>query len=172
MGLMRSVLPNAKQIFKSQSMRNKNGPPSSTTTSGLVPKGHGRGPKKAQQSKPYLKDTYAKRVFRKKEAKDTCRTQGTVSMPPPTEALRRRTTSSAPQTTGNLPGTSLLSTNPPSHVFRTSERINRSVRDLIRHHTPQTQRRGFKLILNPNQPQHPTIGNRPEFQRTKAPSSS
>ncbi|XP_013627509.1 PREDICTED: auxin-responsive protein SAUR20-like [Brassica oleracea var. oleracea] len=40
MGLMRSVLPNAKQIFKSQSMRNKNGPPSSTTTSGLVPKGH------------------------------------------------------------------------------------------------------------------------------------
>ncbi|KAF3600745.1 hypothetical protein F2Q69_00032673 [Brassica cretica] len=101
-----------------------------------------------------------------------CRTQGTVSMPPPTEALRRRTTSSAPQTTGNLPGTSLLSTSPPSHVFRTSERINRSVRDLIRHHTPQTQRRGFTLIPNPNQSQHPTIGNRPEFQRTKAPSSS
>lgn len=38
MGLIRSMLPNAKQIFKSQSMRNKNG--SSTTTSGLVPKGH------------------------------------------------------------------------------------------------------------------------------------
>ncbi|CAL9228021.1 Small auxin-up RNA [Arabidopsis suecica] len=43
MGLMRSMLPNAKQIFKSQSMRNKNGSSSSsstTTTSGLVPKGH------------------------------------------------------------------------------------------------------------------------------------
>ncbi|KAJ0247250.1 Uncharacterized protein HA466_0166830 [Hirschfeldia incana] len=40
MGLMRSMLPNAKQIFKSHNMRNKNGPPSSTTTAGLVPKGH------------------------------------------------------------------------------------------------------------------------------------
>ncbi|WZZ23838.1 hypothetical protein YC2023_007239 [Brassica napus] len=40
MGLVRSMLPNAKQIFKSQSMRNKNGSPSSTTASGLVPKGH------------------------------------------------------------------------------------------------------------------------------------
>ncbi|KFK30113.1 hypothetical protein AALP_AA7G218500 [Arabis alpina] len=45
MGLMRSMLPNAKQIFKSQSMRNKNGTSSSsstttTTASELVPKGH------------------------------------------------------------------------------------------------------------------------------------
>ncbi|CAH8329496.1 unnamed protein product [Eruca vesicaria subsp. sativa] len=40
MGLMRSMLPNAKQIFKSQSMRNKKGSSSPTTTSGLVPKGH------------------------------------------------------------------------------------------------------------------------------------
>ncbi|CAH2076771.1 unnamed protein product [Thlaspi arvense] len=42
MGLMRSMLPNAKQIFRSQSMRNKNGSPSpsSSSTSGLVPKGH------------------------------------------------------------------------------------------------------------------------------------
>ncbi|CAH8380161.1 unnamed protein product [Eruca vesicaria subsp. sativa] len=40
MGLVRSMLPNAKQIFKSQSMRNKNGSPSSTTASALVPKGH------------------------------------------------------------------------------------------------------------------------------------
>lgn len=41
MGLMRSMLPNAKQIFKSQSMRNKNGSSSSSTTSSdLVPKGH------------------------------------------------------------------------------------------------------------------------------------
>ncbi|KAH0900787.1 LOW QUALITY PROTEIN: hypothetical protein HID58_040290 [Brassica napus] len=38
--MVRSMLPNAKQIFKSQSMRNKNGSPSSTTASGLVPKGH------------------------------------------------------------------------------------------------------------------------------------
>ncbi|KAF8112250.1 hypothetical protein N665_0065s0035 [Sinapis alba] len=37
MGLVRSMLPNAKQIFKSQYMRNKN---VSTTSSGLVPKGH------------------------------------------------------------------------------------------------------------------------------------
>ncbi|KAF8048868.1 hypothetical protein N665_2368s0009 [Sinapis alba] len=40
MGLMRSMLPNANQIFKLQSMRKKKGSPSSTTTSGLVPKGH------------------------------------------------------------------------------------------------------------------------------------
>ncbi|WZY86399.1 hypothetical protein YC2023_032783 [Brassica napus] len=40
MGLMRSILPNANQIFKLQSMRNRKGSPSSTTTSGLVPKGH------------------------------------------------------------------------------------------------------------------------------------
>ncbi|KAG2244110.1 hypothetical protein Bca52824_094052 [Brassica carinata] len=40
MGLVRSMLPNARQIFKSQSIRNKNGSPSSTTASGLVPKGH------------------------------------------------------------------------------------------------------------------------------------
>ncbi|KAL1215708.1 Auxin-responsive protein SAUR20 [Cardamine amara subsp. amara] len=40
MGLMRSMLPNAKQIFRSQSMRNKNGSSSSSKTSGLVPKGH------------------------------------------------------------------------------------------------------------------------------------
>ncbi|KAL0739441.1 hypothetical protein Bca4012_015651 [Brassica carinata] len=40
MGLMRSMLPNANQIFKLQSMRNKKRSPSSTTTSRLVPKGH------------------------------------------------------------------------------------------------------------------------------------
>ncbi|CAN6924701.1 unnamed protein product, partial [Brassica oleracea] len=36
----------------------------------------GRGPKKAQQSKPYLKDTYAKRVFRRRKRKTRVERKG------------------------------------------------------------------------------------------------
>ncbi|KAG5408696.1 hypothetical protein IGI04_005015 [Brassica rapa subsp. trilocularis] len=50
-------------------------------------------------------------------------------------------------TSGELPGTVLLTTSQPSHVSIIGEH-QPTVRDLIRQLTPQTQRRGFTLHPN------------------------
>ncbi|KAF2588271.1 hypothetical protein F2Q70_00040220 [Brassica cretica] len=99
----------------------------------------------------------------------------TVFMPPLTRALRRRTTSSAPQQPPETCREHHYSQR--AHHLMCSEHRKASIdlfkisSDSLRHkHREEASR--YIQTPNPNQHEHPTIGNKPEFQRTKAPSSS